>query len=677
MTNARRHAPVGRYRAPRLRTRRPDGLAHVRAGRARHFSGDVYERDRSRHQSRHPFRWLLSTVLTAGVSLVVTGVVVYGSLDDKPAGPIDILAELETVQANLGPAEPRRQRDGPDWLMLPQDRLQLSYGALTTRHVVHEQVQVRRNNRRFLQIKPYLRIKARLAPADRSVADLIPPFKPTRIYAPGTEQARANDRWANTGHGKITHEIIEMTRAVLPVEDRQRLAPFEVSALVREAIAQAPSAPAVRLGLEQQLIEGLTPGYLTGLDDPTQDAAALVNTTVLVRRTNPADQPVDLAEREVRVVGAMDGETLGTLLKRTNIEATLAMSIERAARTILPDGRLRAGQQIHIIETPASDGHVVTDVSKVTVFDGGHVHRLTVKSDGRGSFKAQANPDQGALIMALREADDAERRASLYASIYGLGLQQRLTPKQILQILKIHVFETDYRQKIQPGDTLELFYDLEQKDGQLVPTELVYTALTRGGETRAYWRYRSHDGSVDYFNEFGENNRRFLLRKPVRGSNVRLTSGFGLRWHPILKRRKMHKGIDWAAPTGTPIIASGSGRIAFAGRKGANGNYIRIDHPNGYTTTYSHLHRIRPGMRAGKTVRQGTVIGSVGSTGMSTGAHLHFEVRINGRVVDPLKIPVPRERTLADREIKDFQRERQRLLTVMRSPPVRVAAQSN
>ncbi|MEO1266177.1 MAG: peptidoglycan DD-metalloendopeptidase family protein, partial [Pseudomonadota bacterium] len=265
-------------------------------------------------------------------------------------------------------------------------------------------------------------------------------------------------------------------------------------------------------------------------------------------------------------------------------------------------------------------------------------------------------------------------KASLYASIYATSLAQGLTPSQIMRVLRIHAYDTDYRKRLKSGDGLEVFFDLRKTDnGDLEPGELLFTALTSGGDTRRFWRFRSQDGTVDYYNEFGQNARKFLMRKPVRGSNVRLTSGYGMRRHPILNRLRMHSGIDWAAPSGTPILAAGNGVVVEARRRGGNGNFIRLRHANGYQTTYSHLRRFAPGMRPGRRVKQGQLIGFVGTTGLSTGAHLHFEVHVNGRSVDPLKMKVPRERTLRGRELRDFQRERARIMTVLRSPPVRVA----
>ncbi|MFN3869073.1 MAG: M23 family metallopeptidase, partial [Hyphomicrobiaceae bacterium] len=204
--------------------------------------------------------------------------------------------------------------------------------------------------------------------------------------------------------------------------------------------------------------------------------------------------------------------------------------------------------------------------------------------------------------------------------------------------------------------------------------ELLYTAITASGETSRFYRFRSSDGAIDYFDQQGNHSKRFLMRRPVRGNDVRLTSGFGFRFHPLLNERKMHTGVDWAAPPGTPIVASGNGVIEQSGRKGAYGNYVRIRHANGYQTTYAHMSRIAPAAVEGAKVRQGQVIGYVGSTGLSSGPHLHFEVLVNTRFVNPMSIHVPRERQLDGRQRSEFFKERARIDELMHRAPVMSAS---
>ena len=175
--------------------------------------------------------------------------------------------------------------------------------------------------------------------------------------------------------------------------------------------------------------------------------------------------------------------------------------------------------------------------------------------------------------------------------------------------------------------------------------EVRYVSLTVGGETKKYYHYQTaDDGTYDYYDETGKSAKKFLVRKPVPIGIMR--SGFGERNHPLLHYMKTHTGVDWAAPFGTPIFAAGNGEIDEIGLKGGYGKYVRIRHANGYQTAYGHMTAFARGLDVGSRVRQGQIIGFVGSTGLSTGSHVHFEILINDRFVNPMTVKLPRGRVL-------------------------------
>ena len=242
----------------------------------------------------------------------------------------------------------------------------------------------------------------------------------------------------------------------------------------------------------------------------------------------------------------------------------------------------------------------------------------------------------------------------------------------INQIMRIHAYETDFRRRVRGSDQIEWFFDAREDDKGLDTAlgDLLMTSITTGGETQRFYRFRSQDGVVDFYDENGDTSRKFLMRRPVRGEGMRLSSGFGMRQHPILRFLRPHNGVDWSGPVGTPIMAAGAGLIEEAGRKGEYGNYVRIQHANGYKTSYAHMQRFAPGISEGVRVRQGQVIGFLGNTGLSSGPHLHYEVLINNRPVDPMSIQVPRDRKLTSNQLRDFQREKTRIEELMRRNPV-------
>jgi murein DD-endopeptidase MepM/ murein hydrolase activator NlpD len=213
-------------------------------------------------------------------------------------------------------------------------------------------------------------------------------------------------------------------------------------------------------------------------------------------------------------------------------------------------------------------------------------------------------------------------------------------------------------------------------DKEVGEPEVLFASLDLAGTAKRLYRFRTpDDGIVDYYDEDGRSAKKFLIRKPV--TDGRLTSSFGWRRHPILGRVILHAGIDYASPGGTPILAAGNGIIEKAGRSSGYGNLTVLRHTNGYETIYGHQSRFAPGMVPGARVRQGQVIGYVGSTGLSTGPHLHYEIRINDKPVDPLRIRLPRGRVLAGDYLNAFEHERERidaLLGNQATSPTKVAS---
>ena len=211
----------------------------------------------------------------------------------------------------------------------------------------------------------------------------------------------------------------------------------------------------------------------------------------------------------------------------------------------------------------------------------------------------------------------------------------------LVEMIRIFSFDVDFQRELQSGDSFEVLYEaLFEDDGSLAKTDgVLYASLTLSGERLDMYNFTPQSGHDDFFDRKGQSVRKTLMRTPIDGA--RLSSRFGMRKHPVLGYSRQHKGVDFAAPRGTPIYAAGDGVIESAGRNGGYGKYLRIRHNSTYKTAYGHMTRIAKGMRRGKRVRQGQIIGYVGSTGRSTGPHLHYEVLRSGRQVNPLKIKLP------------------------------------
>ena len=231
----------------------------------------------------------------------------------------------------------------------------------------------------------------------------------------------------------------------------------------------------------------------------------------------------------------------------------------------------------------------------------------------------------------------------------------------IENIIRTFSFDVDLHRRVRPGDSFEVLYAGDETGGD----DVLYAALVFGEESRRYYRFLTEDdGIIDYYDEAGKSAKKFLVRKPMSGGVFR--SGFGPRKHPILGYVRQHTGVDWAESTGAPIFAAGNGTVLKAERdRGGYGLRVEIQHLNGYVTAYSHMSGFARGITAGTKVRQGQVIGYVGNTGLSTGPHLHYEVMINGNFVDPMRIRLPRGRELDGKFLRDFEKERARIDSII------------
>ena len=247
-------------------------------------------------------------------------------------------------------------------------------------------------------------------------------------------------------------------------------------------------------------------------------------------------------------------------------------------------------------------------------------------------------------------------------SFYLSAQQHGLDDKQISDFAQIFAFDVDFQREIRNGDSFELLYEVfTDENGNPIRTgEVIFAAFHGNATKRDYYRYIPADDQIpDYFTPAGKAATRFLMKTPINGA--RLSSSFGRRRHPISGYTRLHKGTDFAARTGTPIMAAGNGVVERASRYGGYGHYVRVQHANGYETAYAHMHRYGPGIKSGKRVRQGDIVGYVGSTGASTGPHLHYEVLINGKHVNAQKLKLPTGRTLEGDPLKDFTSRRDQI----------------
>ncbi len=645
---------------------------------------DIFTSEHGERNALSRLKWIIGTCLAGMVGFGAIGFAIYVSADIEDG--TGMIPSMKRASLNaLEPFQPSMKKASS--LRAAQQktaRLQISADGLSTQHIIHESVRERRGSREFIKIKPYVRIVARLATAQPDRDDEIPTFNPLKLYADLSPIADDEDSPSpDKSHRNLAFRVVELAGGILPDEDNQILDDAEAVKITSAVLENMEGST-----------DGLRPGFapdgghsndahlfnedVDDADIADKNAQVLPpRTTVLEKNVYAPEEDEDLSNRETHVVKVKSGDTLIRLIRRAGAENWQAVAMVEAAAKIFPAKSLSVGQLIHFDLVRSLTDPNKKDPMRLSIYDGGHRHRVTISRNDAGDYIASKRPIGPNIQLRLNSASQP-RRASLYTGLYASALLQKLPPSLITKILKLHAYDTDFKKRVAPGDGFELFFDVKEgatgNENQL--GELLYTSITAAGETRDFFRFRTPDGVVDYYDKNGDNVRKFLMRKPVKGGGVRFTSGFGYRFHPIHKRRKMHTGIDYAAQSGTPILAAGNGVVEAAGRKGGYGKYVRIRHANGYKTAYAHLRRIAKGVHKGVRVRQGQVIAYVGSTGVSSGPHLHYEVLVNNRHVNPMKIHVPRGRQLRGKLLTAFRRERLRIVELKNRAPVQTRVAS-
>jgi len=381
-------------------------------------------------------------------------------------------------------------------------------------------------------------------------------------------------------------------------------------------------------------------------DDPSQPVGQPLNVTAVPK--SPPSQ-----DTRQRVVVARAGDTLRAILNGLAAGAEDVQGILAAypRRHWFSEDKFSGGETITIIEEASSSGPA------------GHILKLTVESPEAGSF-AIARTDAGRYqrVAAGQDRDseggapapdDLDQRGfsgeTLRDSLHALARSNNVNESIVAEFMRLCSHDFDLDQPLGSTDAADLLYAPDD----LGQPELFFVALTAQGRTRRYYRFTApDDGSTDFYNGDGRSVTKFLLRKPV--IDGRLGDGFGWRIHPILHDWRFHEGVDYAAPFGSPIVSAGAGAVELIGQQWGYGKYIRIRHDLGYETTYAHVSGFPRGLKIGDRVRQGETIAYVGSTGLSTGPHLYYEVRINGHNVDPLRVKLAAGRVLKGQTLAKF-----------------------
>ena len=374
----------------------------------------------------------------------------------------------------------------------------------------------------------------------------------------------------------------------------------------------------------------------------TRETAAVGDAAGQIEPDPTAVEPVEStpAPAPVWLTHAIEsGESLAKIFAAQGLEPGLLHRIVNSSKQAKSLARIRPGQILRFR---------FDDTGELTTLE--H-HR------SRTEHMRVAVTDDGVLAELISKSVDKQTASAagvIESSLFVDGQKAGLSDAKIMELAEIFGWDIDFALELRAGDEFRLVYEEHYLDGEKLRDGPILAAeFTNRGKIFKAVRYESQDGEIGYFDDTGHSKRRAFLRTPIKFA--RISSGFNpKRWHPVLKRWRSHKGVDYAAPTGTPIKASGDGKVIFRGTKGGYGRTVILQHAGKYTTLYAHMSKYSKRARSGARVKQGQVIGYVGRSGLASGPHLHYEFRVNGKHKDPLRVKLPKSLALPKKELPAF-----------------------
>jgi murein DD-endopeptidase MepM/ murein hydrolase activator NlpD len=610
-------------------------------------------------------QWFSGTILTGLCGAALMGGAVFAALDGQTnfaTVPERVEVALRGAMGNLA-----------DHLasLRKSNRLPPAGESNTHRQVIRVSTVTHVGNRELVRVRPFVRVAGNLAMSVTELSANIPPFNAQKMLAEAESPGGAAA--AGDPGAEPDAEVSFVTRDLAPILPKAKLAAVlaidEVLMGVRDAAIRvsttgslaADGQASVKMAYAAEGGPNPYAGFETRI--APENITLLPKTTAQITGGNPWNE---------RTVTLRKGESVTSVLRDLGTRPEDIKDVTAVLGARGRDGGVKEGQKLRILLDP-SDAKRLRPLRVVVASDSG-VDAIVALSEYTNKY---VSIDVQAAATEMAQAGDNEvddgTGVRLYQSIYETALRNQIPRPVIEDLIRVYSYDVDFQRKVQPGDSLELLFAGEDENSNEKP-DVLYASLTIAGETKKFYRYQSIDDNVvDYYDETGKSAKKFLVRKPV--SEGLITSPFGDRNHPLLNTVRTHTGVDWGAPMGTPIFASGNGVIETIGWEGGYGKYIRIRHANGYETAYGHMSAFARNLDEGSRVRQGQVIGYVGSTGLSTGSHVHYEILINGRFIDPMKVKLPRGRVLEGPLLASFEEQREKLDQVLAraTPSARVA----
>jgi len=630
--------------------------------------------DRNERRSAS-LRWLAGASLAGLCGVTLIGAALYLDLDSETD-----FAEAPEFAAPARPADSQGTGVNP----MKGDRLLRPVDIVSDKQTFKAPVTIKVGDREVVKARPFTRLETTLTLTPTGFADAVPPFNPLKITSGGADVAEPPpDPGPVQDNAEVTFRVQDLTPADADHISGE-LSPAEAEAQVVETLKasvdtqKAPTAlpPQIllaRTSRASQALRELSAYATVGSVSPSTPFASIEVRMIPENVTNVVKSNPDDASPSEKLVQMRHGESFEDVLKANGASPDAAAAILAAFGLKHGESPVGEGQKIILLpQEPAVRGEK-PGIARVSVYADDQL-KATVAVTDSGAYKpVTLSAGQGPRKPRAPDDESAGAGMSLYESLYETALKQGV-PRSIIDVMtRVFANDVDFQRATAPGDSIEAFYS--DPDDINPRPELLCASMTVRDQTFKYYRFQTPDDNmVDFYDENGRSTRKFLLRRPI--AEGELTSPFGMRFHPILHYSRMHTGVDWAAPIGTPIFAAGNGTIIQADWDSGYGRRVEIQHANGYVTTYNHMSGFGRGIADGVHVVQGQTIGYLGETGLATGPHLHYEVIINGNFVDPMAIKLPRTREFDGKMLAAFKRERDRIDALMAESPSAAAMAS-
>ncbi len=604
--------------------------------------------------------WLAGVVMTGLTSVLLMGGGLYVSFQGQDTFSTAVNALLSESAVSTGQTSLIEKTKRVKPVALTRSELETVEASI--RETVEGHSVVRK--------QPFSRLRATLATSATSLTEDIPAYDPVALLNSAQPADLNDDTQVSTEiYGANVEGELELRSEPLSLAQvpGKRLSDSRATEYARQAIVD----------LFSESSDGAYLSYASASDASFRDLGVVeggnlpgvVENMTIVPKTD-GEESGDIGRAE-RIVTMKQAEPLADALTRNGFTPAMIEAITTTLHNVYPRTDLPQGARLRILFGPSRIAETVIPYRLSIYISDTHV--ATVALTDRGRYVLATKPPDIVFPEEDTEEVNVNNLPTIYRSIWETGRKHGLSDDEIKQIITLYAYDLDLSKRIEAGDSIELLQTEPDDTGK---QDLLYVALDIANTKREFFRYRSDDGAIDFFDADGQTGKRFLIRRPLEGGGDRISSRFGYRRHPVFGTYKLHTGVDLSAPFGTPIFAAGDGVIEKSQWMSGYGRFILIKHVNGYETGYGHMTRFASGIEPGVRVRQGQVIGYVGSTGVSTGNHLHFEIRINGRFVDPLSVKLPRDKSLPASDQHEFEQTIAQIRDLMSRDPAPITVAS-